>query len=121
MGGGIAGDTADQFFGQDGSKPHGGWLFRFFLHIIGNGMGANDHQVTSGNNSNQKLLATVGYILPRFTIVNNGSNTVKIGYGGNPTFPLVAGASYTGSWKNPVKAGLCFSDGGNAATVDVIS
>jgi hypothetical protein len=115
----MGGTAADEQMGQ-GAKD--GLLYRVLGWLIGYGRGANSHHATTGVlNFNVPLLPYVDRILPRITITNNGSNTVNIGYNGAPTYPLAAGVSYTLTWKNPKRSGLCFTDLGNAATVDVIS
>lgn len=99
-------------------------IFGYFLSLIAGGAGVKAHYPTTGTNLPVKVLPDTNYILPSFTVLNSGSNTIYLGYGGNADtngFPLVAGASYTWRWKNPVKLGLCFIDNSSAATVDVIS
>jgi hypothetical protein len=120
---GIAQDIHDALFGRSGEPEEGGAMYRAFAWLIGQGLGANDHQApaTANINVQRPLLAAVNRILPRITITNSGTNTVLIGYNGSPTYPLLSGASYTATWKNPVKAGLCWNDQGNVAIVDAIS
>lgn len=121
-GAGIAQDTHDKFFGRSGNPDEGG-AYKLLAWLVGHGLGANDHQVpaTTGLTVSRPLLASTNRLLPRITITNNGSNTILIGYNGSATYPLAAGQSYTATWKNPVKSGLCWNDQGNAATVDAIS
>jgi len=125
---GIAKDVNDSNFGPNGTRPQGGWLWKLWMAIIGNGIGANAHYVTTGdgktvpgNGAIHAILPEVERVLPRISITNNGAGTIDIGYNGNPTYPVLAGMTYTLTWKNPRLARLCFSDLGTAATVDVIS
>ena len=91
------------------------------LGILQARKGIQAHVVTNGNaNQTIKLLNDYDRVFPAFTIVNNGSAQCKIGWGGNATFPLLAGTSMTFRWSNPAARQLCVNDGGTAATLDIM-
>ena len=96
-------------------------MFNFILAILHPKMGVQDHVVTNGNAAQTiPLLKTYDRICPAITIVNTSGGTVTVGFGGNPTFPLVVGASITLRYRNPCKSGLCVQDNGTATTLDII-
>lgn len=88
--------------------------------FLAGGMGYSVHLTTTGTNTDTKVASDVNRILPALTIINQGSNSIKIGYQ-TALVSLAAGASYTFRWKNPARSKIVFNDGGNAATVDVIA
>ena len=95
-----------------------GDLLRAFWALIRGGRGVSDHVATSGAGVDTQLLPNADFIC-RFTVLNSGTTTIKLGYG-SATFPLLGGASQTFDKINPVKAGLVYNDGGTAGTLDII-
>ncbi len=95
--------------------------YNFALAILSPKLGVQDHVVTNGNAAqNIQLLKSVNRICPAITILNSGSSTVKVGWGGYPSFPLAAGTSITFRYKNPAAGSLVVNDGGTAATLDIM-
>ena len=97
-------------------------MYNFILSILNPGKGVQDHIVTNGNAAqNIRILQTYDRVCPALTILNSSSSgTVTVGFGGNPTFPLLAGASVTLRYCNPYRRVLTINDGGTAATVDIL-
>lgn len=95
-----------------------GDLLRAFWALIRGGRGVSQHIATSGTGVDTPLLPNADFVT-RFTVLNSGTTTIKLGYK-TATYPLLGGASQTFVNINPVKANLVYNDGGSAGTLDVI-
>ena len=100
-------------------------IYGYLLSLINGQQGVQQHLVTQGLGVCVRILENVKNIRPAVTLVNNGSATCYIGFGGvaNATgngFPLPVGASITLRWVNPAARNLVVYDNSAIATVDVI-
>ncbi len=95
---------------------------RFFYALVNAGRGFSVSYPLNGTSLPQPLLDNIDRLVDRFTVLNNSSGTVLIGWSGVPVFHLGAYSSYTFTWKNPKSAQLTFNDNGQSSgTLDVIS
>ena len=89
------------------------------------GWGFARKYVTTGSNLDVPVLQDIDFIIPRFTIVNQGTSNIRFGFrstGGSSGVLLGAGASYTFVRKNPAKNNLVVNDlGTSGIEIDFIS
>ena len=81
------------------------------------GNGLTRSYVTTGKSQDVPVLQDVDYMLPRLTIINNGTSSVKWGYrstSGTSGLTLGAGASVTLDKKIPSKLNIVVNDGGTS-------
>jgi hypothetical protein len=95
-------------------------LARWVVGVLLNyGRGVQSKITTQGTNTDTKMLSESNFIIPAFTILNSGSSTIRVGWG-KAEIPLVAGASWTVKWKNPVAGSLVYNDlGVSGIEIDV--
>ena len=74
---------------------------------------------TSGKGEVAPLLVDVNGTIVLLTISTPGPS-VKIGYGGNPSYLLSANTPFYIRNLNPSKAAFCYSDGGTGTTISVL-
>jgi hypothetical protein len=108
-------------------------IFQHLSSFLNGGRPVDAQYVTSGDGGggpppktpltgvNHRILPDTNYIVPAFTITNNGSaNAYWAVSGGGVWHTLYAsGGSSTYRWKNPRELNLVFNDGGTATVIDV--